>query len=140
MLFHIFVLVNNFGILVICVIIIGDVLSGTSSSGVHHFGVLKGCFGQCWWTAHTFVLLLETLFVFASLGFFKRIGTYTTLYYYVITSSMLHIGLTGPESIVGFRPKETHGLQGLEHKAEMWAMEREGVNWDSSLPSLLHLV
>jgi len=93
LLFHLSVLINNFGILVVYVIIIGDVLSGTSSSGVHHFGVLEGWFGQCWWTARTFVLLLTTLFVFAPLGFFKRIGTYTTLtlHYYVMASNMLHI-------------------------------------------------
>ncbi|KAG5020158.1 hypothetical protein AAZX31_06G208800 [Glycine max] len=75
LLFHLSVLINNFGILVVYVIIIGDVLSGTSSSGVHHFGVLEGWFGQCWWTARTFVLLLTTLFVFAPLGFFKRIDS-----------------------------------------------------------------
>ncbi|CAJ1975463.1 unnamed protein product [Sphenostylis stenocarpa] len=78
LLFHLSVLLNNFGILVVYVIIIGDVLSGTSSSGVHHFGVLEGWFGQCLWTARTFVLLLTALFVFAPLGFFKRIGNYTT--------------------------------------------------------------
>ncbi|TKY73182.1 Sodium-coupled neutral amino acid transporter 3 [Spatholobus suberectus] len=75
LLFHVSVLLNNFGILVVYVIIIGDVLSGTSSGGVHHFGVLEGWFGQCWWTARTFVLLLATLFVFAPLGFFKRIDS-----------------------------------------------------------------
>ncbi|CAJ1975468.1 unnamed protein product [Sphenostylis stenocarpa] len=75
LLFHLSVLLNNFGILVVYVIIIGDVLSGTSSSGVHHFGVLEGWFGQCLWTARAFVLLLTTLFVFAPLGFFKRIDS-----------------------------------------------------------------
>lgn len=52
----------------------GDVLSGTSSSGIHHFGVLEGWFGEHWWTGRTFVLLVATLLVFAPLGFFKRIG------------------------------------------------------------------
>ncbi|XP_027345032.1 amino acid transporter AVT6A-like [Abrus precatorius] len=75
LLLHISVLVNNFGILVVYMIIIGDVLSGTSSSGIHHFGVLEGWFGQCWWTSRSFVLLVATLFVFAPLGFFKRIDS-----------------------------------------------------------------
>jgi len=74
LLYHLSVLLNNFGILVVYVIIIGDVLSGTSSSGVHHFGVLEGWFGQGFWTARTFVLLLTTLFVFAPLAFVRRIG------------------------------------------------------------------
>ncbi|OIW09563.1 hypothetical protein TanjilG_28162 [Lupinus angustifolius] len=53
----------------------GDVLSGTSSNGTHHFGVLEGWFGECWWTGRTFVLLMTTLLVFAPLGFFKRIDS-----------------------------------------------------------------
>ncbi|XP_020208645.1 amino acid transporter AVT6A [Cajanus cajan] len=76
LLFHFSVLINNTGILVVYVIIIGDVLSGTSSGvGVHHFGVLQGWFGQCWWTSRAFVLLLTTLFVFAPLAFLKRIDS-----------------------------------------------------------------
>lgn len=53
----------------------GDVLSGTSSTGIHHFGVLEGWFGEHWWTGRAFVLLVATILVFTPLGFFKRIGT-----------------------------------------------------------------
>ncbi|CAK8561692.1 unnamed protein product [Lathyrus sativus] len=73
--FQIAVLLNNFGILVVYTIIIGDVLSGTSSSGTHHFGVLEGWFGEHWSTGRTFVLFVTTLVVFAPLGFFKRIDS-----------------------------------------------------------------
>ncbi|GAU51334.1 hypothetical protein TSUD_412810 [Trifolium subterraneum] len=73
--FQISVLVNNFGILVVYSIIIGDVLSGTTSSGSHHFGVLEGWFGEHWSTGRTFVLLVTTLLVFTPLGFFKRIDS-----------------------------------------------------------------
>lgn len=55
----------------------GDVLSGTSSSGVHHSGVLEGWFGEYWWTGRNFVLLVATLVVFAPLAFFKRIGKFS---------------------------------------------------------------
>ena len=34
----------------------GDVLSGTSSSGIHHAGVLEGWFGEHWPNGCTFVL------------------------------------------------------------------------------------
>jgi sodium-coupled neutral amino acid transporter 2 len=50
------------------------VLSGTSSSGAHHTGVLEGWFGEHWWNARAFVLLITTLFVFSPLACFKRIG------------------------------------------------------------------
>ncbi|PSR87777.1 Sodium-coupled neutral amino acid transporter like [Actinidia chinensis var. chinensis] len=69
------VLVNNIGVLIVYMIIIGDVLSGTTSSGVHHAGVLEGWFGVYWWNGRTFVLLVTTLAVFAPLACLKRIDS-----------------------------------------------------------------
>ncbi|XP_044506264.1 amino acid transporter AVT6A-like [Mangifera indica] len=69
------VLVNNIGVLIVYMIIIGDVLSGTSSSGVHHYGVLEGWFGDHWWNGRTFVLLIVTLGIFSPLACFKRIDS-----------------------------------------------------------------
>ncbi|KAF9684039.1 hypothetical protein SADUNF_Sadunf04G0076200 [Salix dunnii] len=69
------VLINNIGVLIVYMIIIGDVLSGTSSSGSHHAGVLEGWFGEHWWNARAFVLLVTTLFVFSPLACFKRIDS-----------------------------------------------------------------
>jgi len=54
----------------------GDVLSGTSSSGTHHAGVLEGWFGEHWWNGRLAVLLFTTIFVFAPLACFKRIGKF----------------------------------------------------------------
>ncbi|KAL3501561.1 hypothetical protein ACH5RR_036010 [Cinchona calisaya] len=69
------VLINNVGLLVVYMIIIGDVLSGTFSGGVHHAGVLQGWFGEHWWNERVFVLLLTTLFVFCPLCSYKRIDS-----------------------------------------------------------------
>ncbi|XP_071926328.1 amino acid transporter AVT6A-like [Coffea arabica] len=69
------VLINNVGLLVVYMIIIGDVLSGTSSSGVRHAGVLQGWFGEHWWNERVFVILLTTLFVFCPLCCLKRIDS-----------------------------------------------------------------
>ncbi|KGN61271.1 amino acid transporter AVT6A [Cucumis sativus] len=69
------VLVNNIGVLTVYMIIIGDVLSGTTSGGVHHAGVLEGWFGQHWWNGRFFVLLFATLGIFAPLASFKRIDS-----------------------------------------------------------------
>ncbi|XP_038893937.1 amino acid transporter AVT6A-like [Benincasa hispida] len=69
------VLVNNIGVLTVYMIIIGDVLSGTTVGGVHHAGVLEGWFGQHWWNARFFVLLFVTLGIFAPLACFKRIDS-----------------------------------------------------------------
>ncbi|XP_041014177.1 amino acid transporter AVT6A-like isoform X2 [Juglans microcarpa x Juglans regia] len=74
-LLQICILLNNVGTLIVYMIIIADVLSGTSSSGVHHAGVLEGWFGEQWWNSRTFVLLVTTIVVFAPLACFKRIDS-----------------------------------------------------------------
>lgn len=75
MLLQVCVLVNNIGVLVVYMIIIGDVLSGTTSSGIHHAGVLEGWFGVQWWNGRTIVLLVTTLGIFAPLASLKRIDS-----------------------------------------------------------------
>jgi sodium-coupled neutral amino acid transporter 2 len=69
------VLINNIGVLIVYMIIIGDVLSGTSSSGTHHAGVLEGWFGAHWWNGRAFILLVTSLGIFAPLACFKRIDS-----------------------------------------------------------------
>ncbi|XP_073131513.1 amino acid transporter AVT6A-like [Henckelia pumila] len=69
------VVINNIGVLIVYMIIIGDVLSGTTSSGIHHAGVLEGWFGGHWWNRRFFVLVVITLGVFAPLALFKRIDS-----------------------------------------------------------------
>lgn len=69
------IVVNNLGMLVVYMIIIGDVLSGTWSYGVQHSGVVEEWFGQHWWTTRSSLLLLTTLFVFAPLISFKRVDS-----------------------------------------------------------------
>ncbi|GAB4832470.1 Amino acid transporter avt6a [Ancistrocladus abbreviatus] len=74
-LLQICVLVNNIGVLVVYMIILGDVLSGTSTDGIHHAGVLENWFGDHWWNGRTFVLLFTAVVVFAPLACFKRIDS-----------------------------------------------------------------
>ncbi|CAK9152814.1 unnamed protein product [Ilex paraguariensis] len=69
------VVINSIGILIVYMIIIGDVLSGSSSSGIHHAGLLEEWFGEHWWNGRAFVLVVTTLGVFAPLASFKRIDS-----------------------------------------------------------------
>ncbi|XP_010248323.1 PREDICTED: sodium-coupled neutral amino acid transporter 5-like isoform X1 [Nelumbo nucifera] len=69
------IVVNNLGLLIVYMIIIGDVLSGTWSGGAHHTGVVEGWFGCQWWTSRFFLLLLTTLLVLAPLISFKRVDS-----------------------------------------------------------------
>lgn len=69
------IVVNNLGTLVVYMIIIGDVLSGTWSDGVHYPGVVEEWFGHYWWIKRSFLLLLTTLLVLAPLISFKRVDS-----------------------------------------------------------------
>ncbi|XP_024963140.1 amino acid transporter AVT6A-like [Cynara cardunculus var. scolymus] len=69
------IVVNNAGLLVVYMIIIGDVLSGTWSEGEHHLGVMQEWFGHHWWTTRSVLLLLTTLLVFCPLISFKRVDS-----------------------------------------------------------------
>ncbi|KAF0935512.1 hypothetical protein E2562_034303 [Oryza meyeriana var. granulata] len=69
------VVINNIGMMIVYMIIVGDVLSGTSTSGVHHRGIFEGWFGPHLWNSRPIVLLATTLFVFAPLVSFKRLDS-----------------------------------------------------------------
>ncbi|KAG2656614.1 hypothetical protein PVAP13_1KG114200 [Panicum virgatum] len=69
------VVINNIGVLIVYMIIIGDVLSGTSTTGVHHSGIFEGWFGPHVWNSRPVVLLATTLLVFAPLVSFKRLDS-----------------------------------------------------------------
>lgn len=69
------IVINNLGMLIVYMIIIGDVLAGTLSDGVHHSGVMEKWLGQHWLTSRSFLLLLTTLLVFSPLISFKRVDS-----------------------------------------------------------------
>ncbi|KAG6434717.1 hypothetical protein SASPL_106358 [Salvia splendens] len=69
------IVINNVGMLVVYMIIIGDVLSETWSQGVHHTGVVEEWFGLHWWTTRFSILLLTSIFVFGPLVSFKRVDS-----------------------------------------------------------------
>ncbi|KAL5213502.1 hypothetical protein ABZP36_024349 [Zizania latifolia] len=69
------VVINNIGMMIVYMIIIGDVLSGTSTTGVHHRGIFEGWFGPHLWNSRPIVLLATTLFVFVPLVSFKHLDS-----------------------------------------------------------------
>ncbi|XP_058725089.1 amino acid transporter AVT6B-like [Vicia villosa] len=69
------IIFNNMGMLVVYMVIIGDVFSGTWSQGVHYSGVLDEWFGQRFWSTRPILLFLTTIFVFIPLASFRRVDS-----------------------------------------------------------------
>ncbi|KAG8390154.1 hypothetical protein BUALT_Bualt01G0054000 [Buddleja alternifolia] len=69
------VMITNLGALIIYLIIIGDVLSGNTSEGTVHLGVLQEWFGVHWWNSRAFSLLVVVLFVLLPLLLLRRIDS-----------------------------------------------------------------
>ncbi|KAG5251152.1 sodium-coupled neutral amino acid transporter [Salix suchowensis] len=74
-LLQICIVINNLGMLIVYMIIIGmDFL--LANLGVRHSSVMEEWFDQHWWTARcSLLLLLTTVFVFAPLISFKRVDS-----------------------------------------------------------------
>ncbi|XP_074289890.1 amino acid transporter AVT6A-like [Silene latifolia] len=111
-LLQICVIINNIGSTMIYLIIIGDVLSASTSNGIHHPGILEEWFGEHWWTGRVFVLIFLISFVLIPTSWVKRLESlkYTsgiavglTVYFILIvigvTSYKLTMGTIQPPAL-----------------------------------------
>ncbi|CAI9774938.1 unnamed protein product [Fraxinus pennsylvanica] len=69
------VMIANLGALIIYLIIIGDILSGSQAQGSLHLGILQEWFGIQWWNSRAYSLLVIVLFVLLPLLLFRRIDS-----------------------------------------------------------------
>ncbi|KAH8969346.1 hypothetical protein BDL97_02G029000 [Sphagnum fallax] len=70
------IIINNFGSLIVYIIIIGDVMSGTVGPGQHHTGVLEEwAGGRTWWNERVFVLFTTTVIILLPLCSLKHIDS-----------------------------------------------------------------
>ncbi|KAL5221657.1 hypothetical protein ABZP36_026370 [Zizania latifolia] len=63
------------GTLVVYLIIIGDVMSGSVGGGDEHAGVLRELFGEQWWTAREVVILVTAVVVLLPLVLRRRVDS-----------------------------------------------------------------
>ncbi|CAL1408497.1 unnamed protein product [Linum trigynum] len=94
------VMINNIGVLIVYMIIIGDVLSGTTADGIHHPGVLEGWFGVHLWNGRTAVLLITTLGIFSPLACLKRLDSLSYTSALSVALAVLFIVITMGITIV----------------------------------------
>ncbi|KAL9230237.1 hypothetical protein vseg_005616 [Gypsophila vaccaria] len=69
------VMVTNWGGLVVYLIILGDVFSGSEHGESVHLGVLHEWFGSHWWTTRPYALLVLLLFVLLPLVLVRRVDS-----------------------------------------------------------------
>uniref|UniRef100_A0ACD5VVP0 Uncharacterized protein n=1 Tax=Avena sativa TaxID=4498 RepID=A0ACD5VVP0_AVESA len=70
-----FVAFTTAGTLVVYLIIIGDVMSGSAGAGKEHAGVLGELFGARWWTGREFVILVTVVVVLLPLVLLRRVDS-----------------------------------------------------------------
>ncbi|KAK9683655.1 hypothetical protein RND81_10G156700 [Saponaria officinalis] len=69
------VILTSFGCLVIYLIIIGDVLTGSSSGGTVHTGILQEWFGYYWWTTRELSLFVVAILILLPLVLLRRVDS-----------------------------------------------------------------
>uniref|UniRef100_A0ACD5W1A5 Uncharacterized protein n=1 Tax=Avena sativa TaxID=4498 RepID=A0ACD5W1A5_AVESA len=72
---NVFVAFTTAGTLVVYLIIIGDVMSGSAGAGEEHAGVLGELFGSRWWTGREFVILVTVVVVLLPLVLLRRVDS-----------------------------------------------------------------
>ncbi|KAF7031391.1 hypothetical protein CFC21_042728 [Triticum aestivum] len=72
---NVFIAFTTAGTLVVYLIIIGDVLSGSVEGGGEHAGVLQELFGPQWWTGREFVILATAVVVLLPLVLLRRVDS-----------------------------------------------------------------
>ncbi|XP_073223688.1 amino acid transporter AVT6A [Cicer arietinum] len=96
------IIFNNMGMLIVYMVIIGDVFSGTWSKGVHYSGVLEEWFGQRWWSTRPVLLFLTTLFVFLPLASFRRVDSLRYSSALSVVLAIVFVVITAGVAIVKF--------------------------------------
>ncbi|GLT41209.1 hypothetical protein SLA2020_152900 [Shorea laevis] len=117
------IIINNLGMLIVYMIIIGDVLSGTLVDGVHHRGVMEEWFGEHWWTSRFALLLLTTLLVFAPLISFRRVDSLRYTSALSVALAIVFVAITAGVVIVKLTEgsiKMPHLMPKLVNQASFW--------------------
>lgn len=70
---QVFVMITNWGCLIVYLIILGDVLSGNQHGESLHLGVLQEWFGIHWWNSRPYALLFIVIFILLPLVLYRRV-------------------------------------------------------------------
>ncbi|XP_043705533.1 amino acid transporter AVT6C-like [Telopea speciosissima] len=117
------VMLTNLGALIIFLIIIGDVLSGSQSEGSIHLGVLQEWFGFHWWNTRAFALLFTTLFVFLPLVLLRHVESLRFTSAISVLLAIVFVGISSVMAILALCEGKTQSprlLPDLAHQASFF--------------------
>ncbi|KAL8552279.1 hypothetical protein ACS0TY_001102 [Phlomoides rotata] len=98
------VMITNFGCLIMYLIIIGDVLSGT---GPEHLGVLQEWFGVHWWNLRAVSLLFVVVFVMLPLVLYRRVESLWVSSAVSVVLAIVFVGICSAMAIAALIQGET---------------------------------
>ncbi|KAJ4979865.1 hypothetical protein NE237_010645 [Protea cynaroides] len=98
--FQICIMINNFGTLVIYLIIIGDVLPGSQFEGSIHSGVLQEWFGIHWWNTRVLSLLFTMLFVMLPLVLLRHVESLRFTSAISVLLAIMFVGISSVMAIL----------------------------------------
>ncbi|KAM7275854.1 hypothetical protein ACFE04_017720 [Oxalis oulophora] len=101
------VLVTNLGCLIVYLIIIGDVLSGSKHEGTIHLGILEEWFGSHWWNSRVFALLIIVVFIMLPLVLLRRVESLKFSSAIAVLLAVMFVAICSVMAISAFLRGET---------------------------------
>ncbi|KAK9913815.1 hypothetical protein M0R45_037623 [Rubus argutus] len=106
------VIITNLGCLIIYLIIIGDVLCGsTQSGGTLHLGILQEWFGIHWWNSRPFALLFVAIFVMLPLVLLRRVDSLRHTSAISILLAVVFVAISSAMAIYALCKGKAHKLR-----------------------------
>ncbi|KAM6583111.1 hypothetical protein CsatB_010113 [Cannabis sativa] len=112
------VMVTNLGCLIIYLIIIGDVLSGSQSGGTVHLGVLREWFGIHWWNSREFSILVIVVFVMLPLVLLRRVELLKFSSFVSVLLALVFVGICTVMAIIALVQGKTKDPKLVPHLDE----------------------
>ncbi|KDP21692.1 hypothetical protein JCGZ_03363 [Jatropha curcas] len=109
------VMITNFGCLIVYLIIVGDVLSGSEHGGSLHLGVLQEWFGIHWWNSRAFALFLIVLFVMLPLCLYRRVESLSFSSAVSVLLAVVFVGISSVMAISALIEGKTKTPRLLPH-------------------------
>uniref|UniRef100_A0A803NRW0 Amino acid transporter transmembrane domain-containing protein n=2 Tax=Cannabis sativa TaxID=3483 RepID=A0A803NRW0_CANSA len=94
------VMITNLGCLIMYLIIIADVLSGSQHGETIHFGVLQEWFGSHWWNSREFALLVTVIVVLFPLVLLKRVESLKFSSFISVLLAVIFVGICSVMAII----------------------------------------